>query len=103
MAETKINHIDNLRQSLMTIALLLFAGLFGFGLKTSDTLAAILISTTIALFMVVLCALDRRLHRVSHGWRGTSTDLVSLIGHALNHPDEGLLDSKYNYKAEGGS
>ena len=34
---TKVNHIDGLRQTNMSIALAIFAGLFGFGLSFAGT------------------------------------------------------------------
>ena len=99
-ADTKVNHIDSLRQRYITIALVIFAGLFGFGLKLDNMIAAI--CTTVALTTVafIFCLLDRNLHRLSHGWRETCMKYTENIESALTDPTKAITVRRYVSEAE---
>lgn len=96
-AETKINHIDGMRQKNLNFALILFAGLYGLGLKFSDKISSpFILSTIVVLLMLIFCLIDRRLHRLSHGWRSTGKLRVKSISQTTNKPDTNLNYPSYD-------
>ena len=84
---TKVNHIDALRQRNMSIALAIVAVLFGFGLRQSGHWPALFTSLALVVLTGTFCLLDRRLHRMSHGWRDNEERILTAIKNALNNPD----------------
>ncbi len=80
----KENHIDSLRQRNIAIALAVFAGLFGFGLRPSGATKAYFASLALTVLMAVFTALDRRLHMFSHGWRRTRWELTGRLSEVIN-------------------
>lgn len=97
---TKENHIDGLRQRNITIALVIFAGLFGFGLKSTGTINAYFASSALTALMIVFCILDRRLHMFSHGFRDARKFLVGQLAGAINDPDQDVQFLTYRAESE---
>jgi len=100
---SKENHVDDLRQRDVAVALVVFAGLFGFGLKTSQELNPAWTSMALTLLMLVFCMLDRRLHRSSHGWRRTRFALMGRLADAVNAPRQEVSFLRYDAAAEMGA
>jgi hypothetical protein len=100
LAEAKVNHFDSLRQNQMTIAILIFAGLFGFGLKATDRMSSMATSIALVVLMAIICALDRRLHKLGHGWRSTGKHLLIQIGQAVNNPNSQITFERYRASSE---
>ena len=98
--EEKVNHIDRLRDRNMSISVVIFAALFGFGARFATGSAALLLSSALGALMVVGCARDRRLHRISHGWRGTKRALHNVIAKSLSQPDAEISYPMYVPSAE---
>ncbi len=96
---SKVNHIDGLRQRNMSIALAIFAVLFGFGLRAPGDSAAFT-ALALVVLMLAFCLLDRRLHRMSHGWRSTAGRILAAAGDALNNPDQPVTFEVYRSAAE---
>ncbi len=97
---SKVNHIDSLRQRNMSIALVIFAILFGFGLKSPGMLPALFAALALSVLMLTFCLLDRRLHSMSHGWRSTGHGVLTVLGKATNSPNEPVEFSRYIGEAE---
>jgi len=100
-AAEKRNHIDKLRQYNMSITLVIFSGLFAFGLTVkSQKLTPYMISTVLALLMAILCALDRKLHKMGHGWDGTWVMLSHKLKDIINLPAHDITFPLYYKEAE---
>jgi len=84
----KENHIDSMRQRYVTFALIMFAGLFGLGLKASGAASALVISSALFALMIVFTVLDHRLHKISHGWRRTRVSLTHHLADVINHGEQ---------------
>ena len=100
-AESKVNHIDELRQKNMNVALLIFAGLFGFALRFADQSTASYTAFPLACLMLIFCLLDRRLHKISHGWQGTGKRIALALAEAINDPLKDVSFPRYYSPAEG--
>jgi hypothetical protein len=100
MVVSKEHHIDDLRQRHVAVALIVFAGLFGFGLKTSQNVNPLWMSAALTLLMLVFCILDRRLHMFSHGWRRTRSALIRRVADAANNPSQDVSFLRYDAPAE---
>lgn len=96
----KENHIDSLRQRNITIALAIFAGLFGFGLGSPEGTKACFASLGLSVLMLVFTILDRRLHMFSHGWRRTRWELTSRLSDVINDPSLDVSFLRYYSEAE---
>ncbi len=99
-AETKVNHLDNMRQKNFTIALVIFAGLFGFALKTVQTFSPLLTAGALLLLMLLFTTLDRRLHRMSHGWQETRKIFMFRLTDVINNPQDDVTFVRYYSEAE---
>ena len=97
---SKVNHIDSLRQRNMSIALAIFAVLFGFGLRSFGMEPALFAALALVVLMLTFCLLDRRLHTMSHGWRDTGHGVLTALAKASNSPSEPVEFSRYIDKAE---
>ena len=98
--QTKVNHIDGLRQRNMSIALAIFAVLVGFGLRASGHLPAVFTASALFALTLTSCLLDRRLHKWSHGWRGTAHGMLTAAKNALNEPVEPISFERYRSTSE---
>jgi hypothetical protein len=99
-ASIKVNHIDGLRQKNITIALVIFAGLFGFALKSPGKVNAWFYSVALTVMMLVFCVMDRRLHKISHGWGRTWWTLAKQLGETINSPEKDVAVPRYCVEAE---
>lgn len=85
------NHIDKLRQNYLNFALLIFAGLFGFGSSLfSKTEHLFIFYIPIPLIMSVFFLLDRKLHKLSHGWSHLRKVFTKKISELINKPTEDI-------------
>lgn len=103
MSEAKVNHFDSLRQNQMAIALVIFAGLFGFGVKGSNPrneMRGLATSLALVVLMAVVCALDRRFHRLGHGWRGTKKYVLLALAQATNEPESRISFQLYRASSQ---
>lgn len=96
----KVNHLDSLRQRNMSIALVIFAVLSGFGTKSLGVLPSLFTALGLTILMGTFCLLDRRLHRMSHGWRDTGHGVLTALGQATNRPADIVEFSRYIGEAE---
>ena len=85
----------------MNYALLIFAGLFAVSLKLPTQLYSLLASLTLFVTMVVFCFLDRRWHKIAHGWRKTRNITVSALTEVLNDPTKTVTVTRYARDGEG--
>jgi len=100
VAAAKEQHIDGLRQRNITIALAIFAGLFGFGLRSPGATNGYVLSGALALLMLVFAVLDRQLHMRSHGWRHTRWELTECAAQVINNPDQVVEFARYRKTGE---
>jgi hypothetical protein len=99
-AEDKVNHIDESRQRNMNYALVIFAGLVGLGVGLNDLAYQLYTSVTLFVVMSIFCLWDRRLHKISHGWQGSSATFCREIGEVINKPDQDIAFPRYRADAE---
>jgi len=99
-AEEKINHIDESRQGNMNYALVIFAGLFGLSVGLNNRVYQLYISITIFIVMCIFCLWDRRLHKISHGWRSSSSTFCQTISEVINNPDQDITLPRYRADGE---
>ena len=100
-AAEKRNHIDKLRQYNMSITLVIFSGLFAFGLTVKlQKFTPYIISTVLALLMAILCAIDRKLHKMGHGWDGTWVMISHKLKDIINSPAQDITFPLYYHEAE---
>jgi len=99
-AEKKINHLDDLRQKIINYALIVFAGLFGFGMTLSHEYNKSYISISLTVLMVIFCLLDQRFHKMSHGWQETKKILIHKISKTINEPTKNITFPRYSVKGE---
>lgn len=93
-------HIDGLRQRNIAIALGIFAGLFGFGLKFAGTINAFYASLALTLLMGIFAVLDRRLHMFVHGWRQTRRQFIDCLAQAINDKSQAVSFARYRRDGE---
>jgi hypothetical protein len=100
--EEMIMHYDNLRQRNLNIALIIFAGLFGLGIKTEPKNYQVLISIAIILLMLIFFRIDRKFHTRTHGFRGSTFKLLHKIGKIREGEEIKFekFDDEYAKKAE---
>ena len=100
-AESKVNHIDGLRQRNMAISLAIFAALLGFISRPLDVVDRSAYAAFFGLLMLAFCLLDRDLHRFSHGWRTTGWAFRTRITRIIRRPSRPVSCRAYLYSAEG--
>jgi hypothetical protein len=50
--------------------------------------------------MLIFCLLDRRLHKMSHGWQGTGKRIALALAEAINDPSKDVSFPRYHSPAE---
>ena len=98
--EATMHHLDGQRQKNLTISLVVFAGLFGFGLRSQWELAPPFVAIALSLLTFVFCVLDRRLHRMNHGWRETRTVFMKRLADVINDPEADVTFFRYYAEAQ---
>ncbi len=98
-AELKCQHISDLRQRNMNYAIVIFAGLFAYAAKFSTQPSSLVASVALCCLMVVFCKLDRRYHKINHGWRATRKSYIKQVTKLINSPAQTF--SYQTYVAEG--
>ena len=93
--EDMIMHIDSLRQRNLNLALIIFAGLFGFGAKVVNTINPLFISVTLTILMLIFLLIDRKFHVYSHGFQGASYTLIHKMSEIRNGED--VVFEKYDF------
>jgi len=86
----KINHFDKLRQQHINFALLSFAGLLGFIMKTEYKNMRYIGCAGIAILMLVFLFIDYRLHKYTHGFSSAMLKFAEAEAILLNKSDEEL-------------
>jgi hypothetical protein len=99
-AEAKMNHIDGLRQRNMSIAAIIFGGMFSFAFQSTVSTFRPLSLAALTLIMFVFTLLDRRLHRFHHGWRETRGHFVEAIRDVINDPNNDITVQRYYQEGE---
>lgn len=99
-AREKINHIDELRQRNLNYALIIFVGLFGIGMGVKNLEYKLFVSASIFLLMLIFASWDRRLHKINHGWRKTSSTLCQKICEIVNNPTQDISFRLYYKNGE---
>lgn len=94
-AEKRVLHLGELRQKNLYYALIIFAGLFTVSLSSPIKLYPLLASLTLFMIMLVFCFLDRRWHKIGHGWRKTRNITVSALTEVLNDPTKTVTVPRY--------
>lgn len=99
-AEKKEIYIGELRQKNMNYALVVFAGLFAFGLSFPTKIFSLAASLSLFLIMLVFCLLDRRYHKFIHGWRKTEKIIEKVISEVINNPKQDVEFPRYAEEGE---
>jgi len=99
-AKAWTQHIDGLRQRNITIALAVFAGLFGFGRGHLGTGKAVVTSVALAGLMLAFTLIDRKLHKLTHGWRESWWKLGDSLAEVVNGSGDAVKAPKYCVEAE---
>ncbi len=99
-AESKVNHIDSLRQRNMVVSLAVFGVLLGFILAPGANDNRPVYATFLGLLMAAFCLLDRSLHRFSHGWRATGWAFRDQVTRIIDDPTRSVSLRHYLSSAE---
>lgn len=99
-AEKKEIHINEIRQANMNYALIIFAGLFTFGLGLLTGLLLVTSSLSLFLLMTAFCFMDRRYHQYIHGWRKTQKIIENKISVLINNPKRDIEFPRYYIEGE---
>lgn len=102
-AEKRVLHLGELRQKNLYYALIIFAGLFTVSLKLPTKSYSLMASLTPFITMTVFCLLDRRLHKIAHGWRRTRNITVRALTEVLNDTTKTVTVPKYAVDGERGA
>jgi len=94
-AKEMITHLDSLRMRNFNFALIIFAGLFGLGMKLGANLSPLYISCPLTALMFVFLLIDRKLHVYNHGYQGTSYNLLHKMAEIKEEKE--LTFEKYDY------
>lgn len=94
------NHIDKLRQNYLNFALLIFAGLTGFGISLSNRIERLFIYIPIPLIMLIFCLLDRKLHKLGHGWSHLRKIFTKKISEVINNPKDDTFFYRWYLESE---
>jgi len=94
--EEMIRHLDSLRQRNLNFALIVFAGLFGLGVKVANTINLLFISIPLTILMLIFLLIDRKFHVYNHGFQGSSYKLIHKMSEIRKEGD--LVFEKYDYE-----
>ncbi len=100
LSEEKVNHLGSYRQKNLSIALIIFAGLFSYGSQMSSSSSQILVSSILLSIMIAFCLWDRRFHRYCHGWANTRKILTARLIDILNDKENSVSFTRYDKKSE---
>ena len=84
----------------MNYALVIFAVLFTFTMKYPWELYSAFVSMALVAIIGVFCMLDRRLHKLIHGWARTKREFVERINTIINDPSEDITYQGYYSEGE---
>jgi hypothetical protein len=85
-AQEKVRHLDQLRQRNLNYSFLLFGGLFGVSVTLSESYMQSAVFASLVLLMVLLGLYDRKMHKVSHGWRRTQEWHAHIVNDVIQEP-----------------
>lgn len=95
-AESKVNHLDSLRQRNLMIALGIFAGLIGFAPPGENSLMTFLVPVALLLIIILFWYVDHLLHKYSEGWQTTLITLAFKLGELINEPTKDVTFPPYD-------
>lgn len=97
-------HVAEIRQRLLNYSLLIFGAVVAFSnspssgkIGTFDRKFAV---SALVVLMLVFCYLDRRYHRVNHGWRKTPARLITALVELVNEPQKDVSFQRYAPEGE---
>ena len=107
-SDTEAMHVAGIRQRLLNYSLLIFGAVVAFsngrgtgstgsGAGTFDRKFA---AVALVALMLVFCYLDRHYHRISHGWRRTSSRLIKSLVALVNDPHTAVRFQRYSTEGE---
>jgi hypothetical protein len=99
-AKTRCAEIAHLRQNNLSYALVIFAGLFTFGVRFPSGWYSVWVSAALFVMMCFFSLLDRRFHRYIHGWRETEKIFVGLMESVTNDPNGDITFVRYVREGE---
>lgn len=101
-SEETVMHFDNLRQRNLNLALIIFAGLFGLGIKVDIKEYQFILSIAITFLMIIFFIIDYKFHKRTHGFRGAANKLIKNMSEIENMTEVKFqnYDNNYANKAE---
>lgn len=99
-AVQKVNHLDNLKRTNLTISLLIFSGLSGFILSNQDSFLCILTSVLLLSINIFTYFSEKKLSSYHIGWQEASIKLAESYLQLLNNPDRDISIVRYDKNAE---
>jgi len=100
VAERKEHYITEQRQRLFNLALLIFAGVIAFSIRSEAGPYRSLASVALFVLMVVFSFVDRHFHRWSHGWRHTEWERTDALMLLADKPGVNLTIHRYCEEGE---
>ena len=99
-AESKVNHLDGIRQRNLVVALAVFSGLFSFIMKSPDSKIALSITISLTTIMGMFFLLENRFRQYSRGWQKTKKNMVKCLEDIINNPEKDVSFPKYDISGE---
>jgi len=95
VVEQMIMHFDTLRQRNLNLAVVIFAGLCGLAVKLGSDVNQEVIPLAIMGIMLIFFLIDRKYHVYSHGFQGSSYQLIHKMAEVYN--GNAIEFDKYDY------